>query len=943
MSYTNKKITQAEINAHHVQGATDYLIGNAQQNKAVFDDLPEFIANRINELIDDLDTQQGEGIQETVDEWLEGHPEATTTVEDNSLTTAKYKDDSVTASKIASGAVTPEKLDRPYATEETYEQSLTEQAAINANLTNEINVLDSRMDEFASLPPGSTSGNAELVDIRAGANGTTYSSAGDAVRGQVNALKSDINGIISDTDLIVHTGYYLGGDGRLTTATSNAEVYTDKISVASDDKVWWNIANSSNATYIWLGYCFYDANSMIVGTRQTLVEKSSSSGALWNESGSLTIPSNVHFVSFTYTTAGNATLRARKAEEIGDAAKERISFTTAPGYYSGDGDITSPSSDNEVYTSRIPVVAGETLYIDYKLQAANAIAKQWIAYMLYNANGAVISSRQTLFNDFSTEYVKQFTVPQGASYISFTYRTYSGNNDFIIRRNVTNSIELLNEKRTYIEVTDSYESFLAGWFRYSDAYYSESSGATTRVYSAKNVKHVKAFLSGDYASVVAIGFYNSETPSEGSYMKSASLPYRRSTQSGWWYYADVPDGAVTLTVSSLRNFEPHIFFDAEGILDTAKHNDKAFPLLYDKFYYHGLTDHVTDGTDTDIVIPAQSIYDVAIAKRLGFTFIEANVQATGTAGKYVVTHGINYQLGYDFERVDGTPVGTDRIYNIPFDTLRSDYRYRSVYEKYRVPITTLEEFLYQCKNLSIYPLLQYWDNKSLEIARNVVGDNMIVYTYHADKTREVFNGFIMEFRTDDSKEAMLARCEEIGKPYMYCLSNPNDYTSDELTQMISLLHQHGYYIGFAGNYYGISENTRLMKLGFDFASSAGYVNDFDNGNLIDVSCDEDYSGIETTGNVNDGVLTLTQGDTIRIANNASGIKKYIIKMNVNGTIEVKRPAFSEYGADVTETITATNYIDTVISGTAFFKNVDITITAQTNVSINSLVVKVSKC
>ena len=194
MSYTDKKITQAEINAHHVQGATDYLIGSAQQNKAVFDDLPEFIAGKHNELIDELNSHHGDEIKVAVDEWLAEHPEVTTTVQDNSLTTAKYKDGSVTEPKIANGAVTPSKLDRTYSTP-------ADLASVNANLTNELNVLDARMDTFASLPDGSTSGNAEILDIRVGANGTTYPSAGDAVRGQLTDLETDF---IDYTD-----GFYL--------------------------------------------------------------------------------------------------------------------------------------------------------------------------------------------------------------------------------------------------------------------------------------------------------------------------------------------------------------------------------------------------------------------------------------------------------------------------------------------------------------------------------------------------------------------------------------------------------------------------------------------------------------------------------------------------------------------------------------------------------------
>lgn len=58
---------------------------------------------------------------------------------------------------------------------------------------NKINVLESRMDTFASLPDGSTSGNAELLDIRVKADGTTATSAGNAVREQVSELKSDIS------------------------------------------------------------------------------------------------------------------------------------------------------------------------------------------------------------------------------------------------------------------------------------------------------------------------------------------------------------------------------------------------------------------------------------------------------------------------------------------------------------------------------------------------------------------------------------------------------------------------------------------------------------------------------------------------------------------------------------------------------------------------------
>lgn len=60
----------------------------------------------------------------------------------------------------------------------------------------EIAVERARINQFVSLKEGSTTGDAELTDIRVDANGKVYSSAGDAVRGQV----AEINGDLCDLD-----------------------------------------------------------------------------------------------------------------------------------------------------------------------------------------------------------------------------------------------------------------------------------------------------------------------------------------------------------------------------------------------------------------------------------------------------------------------------------------------------------------------------------------------------------------------------------------------------------------------------------------------------------------------------------------------------------------------------------------------------------------------
>lgn len=69
--------------------------------------------------------------------------------------------------------------------EEVYATDAKQDSEIKNKATQaDFNKLKARVDNLTQTPARSTEGNAELLDIRVGADGKTYPTAGEAVRGQ---------------------------------------------------------------------------------------------------------------------------------------------------------------------------------------------------------------------------------------------------------------------------------------------------------------------------------------------------------------------------------------------------------------------------------------------------------------------------------------------------------------------------------------------------------------------------------------------------------------------------------------------------------------------------------------------------------------------------------------------------------------------------------------
>jgi hypothetical protein len=140
---------------------------------------------------------------------------------------------------------------------------------LSREIDQKIAVERARIDQFTALKDGSTTGDAELQDIRVGANGTVYNNAGDSVRGQVDQLVAgtcihDTFGdfLVTSQNLFnvatVTAGGYLNIDG--TVVESESWYYSDFIPLNPHENVVYQEPWAMS-----MAFCAYDKNKVFLG------------------------------------------------------------------------------------------------------------------------------------------------------------------------------------------------------------------------------------------------------------------------------------------------------------------------------------------------------------------------------------------------------------------------------------------------------------------------------------------------------------------------------------------------------------------------------------------------------------------------------------------------------------------------------------------------------
>lgn len=571
--------------------------------------------------------------------------------------------------------------------------------------------------------------------------------------------------------------------------------------------------------------------------------------------------------------------------------------TLLPGYIGDDGEIKNATDYSDVYSEKLLGVSK----IDFAIVLPES-KKQSLQVASYNESGYIANSQISYFTTSDT-LTYSYTAAEGSTYIRFSFRTYD------LQYNLTADAEyniekIINETKALDQIADETQNLIDGsisslsTLTYSNGYI-DANGTihsptgnkeivSEPIYSVSKIDF--SILFPESKSIwIAIAGYGSD----GNIVGSRQTYSRTGTNLENTFSA--PDGSLYVRIS-FRTFDATYTLSLKGYYSSAA-NSKSIQSLYEKIGGNSVPvmlmnqlkpcyDHLFVTTHNDnITIPSESIYHVRISKKLGFNVIEANVSTTSDGVFFVHHLEDDGTFGRYFHHVDGiTDISSIKANEVTWAWISANVRYNSTIVKYRTRPCLLSEFLLECKKQELIPFVTSTDAQVVGMVTNIMGkDNFIAYW----ATRLLCpTAIIYQWNTYSTKEEIFEYCDRIGGPLIYGMSNINDFTDAQLAEIISALHEKGYFIAIS---YNDSNWNKYSGMGVDFNGTQSSVNRIESGNLHNIDTIFGFDNFVFTGATeNNGVLTYSENGTLtpNVANTTYPVSMIDIELWFSGTITI---------------------------------------------------------
>ena len=274
----------------------------------------------------------------------------------------------------------------------------------------ELDVERKRIDNLAKLPSGSTTGDAELTDIRVGADGITYNSAGAAVREQVSSLKEDLinaTGIYYIDKSELNIGGYLNLDGTLVPLSdTNIWISSDYIEVSDLSKIYYKLHGLNTSSGIKIAnVVFYDVNKTKVDDF-SIQETTSTNGEDYIRI--IDVPAYCKYIRVCSYSGKDYEFMCIKNNELMPNIYDATNyFTTQNGFINPNGVFKEATNSGWYATDYINV--SEFNRIDYNLKGSNAVSVVCVYDSSYNLINKVVptsSSNEAISGSLDITYGK---------------------------------------------------------------------------------------------------------------------------------------------------------------------------------------------------------------------------------------------------------------------------------------------------------------------------------------------------------------------------------------------------------------------------------------------------------------------------------------------------------------------------------------------------------